>query len=345
MALTTVSSDRLSTNVKNTNFTAAEKQDLTNDILPLASQFGKSKNLIINGAMQVAQRGTTSTASTYGTVDRFRIVNSGTDEAAFTQKQVTDSPDGFGNSYEIDITTAESALAADEYFLIRTILEANTLQSLAFGTSSAKQITLSFYVKAYQTGTYAANIYSDDSARAYTVNYTINQSATWERKSITFSGDTVGAITNNNGVGFFINWFLAAGRNYTSSTAFKNQWASFANAGWAHGQAVNVLSSTDNYWKITGVQLELDSVATEFEHRSFGDELARCQRYFCKMKAYAGASNGWIIQYPVTMRSAPSATVNSGTIGSVNQITTSTSNWNLSGGSANMAECFYSAEL
>ena len=110
-----------------------------------------NKNLIINGAMQVAQRGTTSTASTYGTVDRFRIVNSGTDEAAFTQKQVTDSPDGFGNSYEIDITTAESALAADEYFLIRTILEANTLQSLAFGTSSAKQITLSFYVKAYQT--------------------------------------------------------------------------------------------------------------------------------------------------------------------------------------------------
>ena len=110
-------------------------------------------------------------------------------------------------------------------------------------------------------------------------------------------------------------------------------------------------SGTDanNYFEVSQVQLEVDhtgsGVATDFEHRSFGDELARCQRYFCKMKAYVGAANGWIIQYPVTMRAAPSATVNSGSIPSVNQLTTSTSNWNNVTGSANMAECFYSAEL
>ena len=166
-------------------------------------KIGIDRNLINNGAMQVAQRGTTSTSTGLQTVDRFKILVANTDDFAFTQKQVTDSPSGFSNSYEIDTTTAESALAADEYVLVRQNLEANTLQSLAFGTSSAKQITLSFYVKAKQTGTYAANIYSDDSTRSYTVNYTINQTATWERKSITFSGDTVGAITNNTGIRFF----------------------------------------------------------------------------------------------------------------------------------------------
>ena len=115
MALNTVSSDRLSTNVKNTNFTAAEKQDLTDDILPLAGQLG-NRNLIINGAMQVAQRGTSSTSQGYGTVDRFQFYYAGSDQIAFTQSQATDSPDEFSSSYMVDITTVESAVDANEYF-------------------------------------------------------------------------------------------------------------------------------------------------------------------------------------------------------------------------------------
>ena len=272
----------------------------------------QGRNLIINGAMTIAQRGSSSTASDYGSVDRFRVRNSNTDEAAFTQSQVTDSPDGFGNSLEIDITTAESAIASDELFIIRTILEANSLQSLAFGTSSANQITLSFYVKAYQTGTYVLNLYSDDSARSYTANYTINQSATWERKTITFAGDTVGTITNDNGAGLYLNWFLAAGTNYTSSTAHKNQWASFVTQSWAHGQTVNVLSSTDNYWKLTGVQLEVSDHATDFEHENTSDTLLKCQRYFQVFKtadAVAGNTTGLNFTATMfcTMRATPSA--------------------------------------
>jgi len=275
-----------------------------------------NRNLIINGAMQVAQRGTSSTSTGIKTADRFQILNANTDNFAFTQKQVTDSPDGFGNSYEIDVTTAESVLAADEYSLVRTTLEANTLQSLAFGTSSAKQITLSFYVKAYQTGTYASSIFIGDSGRAYTVNYTINQSATWERKTITFAGDTSGAIANDNGVGCYINWHIAAGTDYTSSTAHKNQWATFANASWAHGQTVNVLSSTDNYWKITGVQLEVGSVATDFEHRSYAQELTLAERYFeiCAGGSveYVSATGGYledVVQHRTVKRANPTVTL------------------------------------
>ena len=298
---------------------------------------GGRRNLIINGGFLVAQRATTSssTESGYHTVDRFRIVNSGTDQVAYTNKQVTDSPDEFSQSLEIDITTAESSLDAAEYVVVRTILEAQTLQGLAFGSSSAKPITLSFYVKAHQTGTYGANIYLDDTTRSYTVNYTINQSATWERKTITFAGDPSGAITNDNGVGCYVNWFLAAGTNYTTSTAHKNQWATFSNAAWAHGHAVNVLSSTDNYWKITGVQLEIGSQATAFEHRSFTEELRLCQRYYYKhafgssvggnlnvsndnmavgmCAMYTNTAGFGFIPHPVTMRTLPTLDKATGT--------------------------------
>ena len=123
-------------------------------------------------------------------------------------------------------------------------------------------------------------------------------------------------------------------------------WGAFTGSSRMPDNTTTWYTTNNSTLEITGVQFEVGTVATDFEHRSFGQELALCQRYFCKMKAYAGSSNGFIIQYPVTMRAAPSATVNSGTIGSVNQITTSTSNWNNGGGvSANMAECFYDAEL
>ena len=269
---------------------------------------GTPTNLIINGAMNVAQRGTSSTSADYQTVDRFKYYQANMDNVAFTQKQVTDSPADFWNSYEIDITTAESALAADEYAQVVQIIEAQNLQHLVYGTSAAKQLTLSFWVKAYQTGTYAINFYVQDANRQITATYTISSSATWEKKTITIAGDTAGSgITNNNGGGIFISWLLAAGSNFTSSNS--SSWGGYSDAGYAYGQAVNVLSSTDNYWKLTGVQLELGDSAGDFAYESYGDTLAKCQRYYHTVSQ--AVWNNQIYQnhyFPTTMRANPSIT-------------------------------------
>ena len=244
-----------------------------------------NRNLIINGAMQVAQRGTSTTTNGY-LIDRFRSNLGGMDQLAFTMSQSTDAPSGFRKSLKFDVTTAETGgVAADEYAGIRYITESQDVAHLLYGTSGAKTITLSFHVKAYQTGTYALNLFMGDTSRAYTTTYTISQSATWEKKTLTFVGDTGGSEINvDNGHGLYINWFFAAGSTFNSSSANTNQWAGYTNAGWANGQGVDLTNSTDNYFQLTGVQLEVDhtgsGVATDFEHRSFAQELLLCQRYY-----------------------------------------------------------------
>ena len=232
-----------------------------------------NRNLIINGAMNVAQRGTSSTSSGYATLDRFRLAVANTDQAAYTQKQVSDSPDDFSQSYEFDVTTAETSLDSNEYAFIGHRIEAQNLQSV-----KANQVTLSFYVKAYQTGTYAINIYQQDGNIHITKTYTISQSGTWEKKTLTFAANTGTQPNNDNGFGWEIAWIMAAGSGVKSSDS--TSWGTYSDAGFAFGQGVNVLSSTNNYFKITGVQLEVGSVATDFEHRSYGQELALCQRYY-----------------------------------------------------------------
>jgi hypothetical protein len=269
-------------------------QDLTVDNINTTSinsgQTSGRKNLIINGAMQVSQRGTSTTTNGY-LIDRFRSNLGGMDQLAFTMSQSTDAPSGFRKSLKFDVTTAETGgVAADEYGGIRYITESQDVAHLLYGTSGAKTITLSFHVKAYQAGTYALNLFMGDTSRAYTTTYTISQSATWEKKTLTFVGDTGGSEINvDNGHGLYINWFFAAGSTFNSSSANTNQWADFTNAGWANGQGVDLTNSTNNYFQLTGVQLEVGSTATDFEHRSFGQELALCQRYFTKV-AYAQAS-------------------------------------------------------
>ena len=233
-----------------------------------------NRNLVINGAMQVAQRGTSSSSFDFATVDRFRFLKRAqVDNLVITQSQSTDSPDEFASSYMADVTTAESALAADEYFYMSYKVEAQDLQHI-----KGEQLTLSFHVKAYQTGTYSVSIYQQDGNLLVSGTYTINSSATWEKKTITFPANSGTQPDNNNAQGFEISWILAAGSDYTSSNS--TSWTSYSDGGYAYGQGVNVMSSTDNYWKITGVQLEVGSVATDFEHRSFGQELALCQRYY-----------------------------------------------------------------
>ena len=239
------------------------------------------RNAIVNGGCIVAQRSTSSTSSGLGSVDRMKMSVTKTDQLAFAQKQTSDGPDGFKKCFEFDVTTAESALAVDELVYMRYGVEAQDLVPFYNANGSGKNFTLSFYVKAYQTGTYQVSIYKDDNGtRFITRTYTISASATWQRVVLNFTGDTGAYPVNaDNGLGFWIDFKLAAGTNYTSGGQVTT-WGSFGNSVFAGGHAVNVLSSTDNYWRITGIQLELGDTATPFEHRSYGEELLRCKRYY-----------------------------------------------------------------
>ena len=243
-------------------------------------KIGTNKNLIINGAMRVAQRGTSNTGlNGYGSVDRFFPEKHNIDNLAGTQQQVTvsDLP-GFTKAFKLDLTTPESALASDEYFAIIHRIEAQNLQHLNYGTSSATEITLSFYVKSsHNTGNFAVSIFQHDNSRLVSKTYTISSTNTWERKTLTFPTQTSGIINNDNGRGLDINWFLAAGGNFTSSDT--TSWSAYSDAGFAYGQTANCIGQTGTF-EITGVQLEVGSVATEFEHRSFAQELELCKRYY-----------------------------------------------------------------
>ena len=242
-------------------------------------KIGERKNLIINGAMQVAQRGT-SFASQTGTayhLDRFQYNLSGTVGAAtVTQNTVTDLA-GFTKSLKVDCTTADASLAASDRLTLRYAFEGQDLQQVAKGTSSAKQLTLSFYIKATKTGTQIVELFDHDNTRHCAKSVTISQSNTWEKKTITYPADTTGALDTDNANSISIFFGIACGSDFTSGT-LATAWAANANANRFVGQ-VNHFDNTANNFEITGVQLEVGSVATDFEHRSFAQELALSQRY------------------------------------------------------------------
>ena len=274
-----------------------------------------NRNLIINGAMQVAQRGTSSTDNTYGSVDRYQLSRNATDELVVTQSQDSDNPagQGFAYSFKVNITTAESALAADENLNFHQRIEGQDLQHLEKGTSSAKSTTVSFWVKSNTTGTYVFELRDEDNNRHAAKTYTIDSANTWEKKTITIAGDTTGALDNDANRSMDVRWWLAAGSNYTSGT-LPTGWAALTTANRAVGQ-VNLMASTNN-WYITGIQWEIGDVATAFEHRSFADELARCHRYyqtFTNSAMFAGTTNGSTqitnigVPLVTSLRAAPTA--------------------------------------
>ena len=241
-----------------------------------------NRNLIINGAMQVAQRGTSFADPATGsyTVDRFSMRNnSGT--PAFTFSQDSDAPHGFNNSLKVACTTADASPASGSISRITYKIEAQDLQPLAKGTSSAKASTLSFYVKTNKTGLYTVFVYDDDNNRMFSTSYTVSDT-NWNRYTINIPADTTGAINDDNGTGFVINWGLSLGSNRTSGS-LASTWATYATAN-EHVGNVNFADNTSNVWAITGIQLEVDHTGsgkpTDFEHRSYAQELALCQRYF-----------------------------------------------------------------
>mgnify|MGYP003150607653 CR=1 FL=1 len=272
-----------------------------------------NRNKIINGGMIVSQRQTSTTNSNAFVVDRFQAQVTQMDELAQTLEQSSDAPDGFGKSIKITTTTPESSIASNEQFRIQTKLEGQDFQDLAYGTSAAKTITISFYVKASITGTFGFTVYrAESTARVITAPYTISSADTWERKTITISGDTSGAaITNDNAERFRLMWGLAAGANFNTASA---SWSDYSSANLLGGHVTNDLVTTNNAtWQLAGVQLEVSDHVTDFEHRSVGQELQLCKRYYQKWcdgnSKYVG--NGLVsgatevhasIYLPVTMR-------------------------------------------
>ena len=299
---------------------------------------GVNRNLIINGAMNVSQRGTSFASVSTGTFTLDRFKRDFSHDGNVTITQDSSGPEGFANSLKVAVTTADTSLAAGQYENIAHLIEAQNLQNLAFGTSDAKNITVSFYVKSNKTGTYAFNIsQSDNSSKQATLNYTINSANTWERKSLTFTGDTSGVINDDNGRGLHLIWFLAAGSTYNSGSASAT-FQTYANADYAAGQAVNVLDSTDNTWFLTGCQLELGQNPTSFEHEPVERTLSKCERYFQKGAfARRWTSNGsneynFFTHYYVTqMRATPTKTFSGGSFSNVISSTENASDELLSG--------------
>jgi len=254
-----------------------------------------NRNLIINGAMQVAQRGTSVTgltsSSTYQTVDRYKVEISAC--GTFTVAQSSDAPDGFANSFQINCTTADASLDAGSLFIFSQRLEGQDLQRFKKGTSAAESMTVSFYIKAHQTGNFVLELVDEDNGpRQICALVTINSANTWEYKTVTFDGDTIGSFGDDNGSSLAINFWFVAGTTFSSGT-LSTSWAARVDGNRAAGTD-NFADTTGSIY-ITGIQLEVGEQATPFEHRSYGDELARCQRYY--QKSYSpgvcpGATSG-----------------------------------------------------
>jgi hypothetical protein len=284
-------------------------------------QLGR-RNLIINGAMQVAQRGTSFTGIGNGddgyTLDRWNFNEGGTPPSEFTISQDSDAPSGFHSSLKMQTTSAGNINQNNSisYLTLEQKIEDRNVAAPAYGTSDAKEMTLSFWVKSYQTGTFTIWFWRSDPNRSSTVKYTVNSSGTWEYKTVTIPADTTGVVNNTGGEGFRVVFCLAAGSDYTTGTS-SSSWKSHTGTGLFEGQTVDLGDSTSNYFAITGVQLEVGSVATPFEHRSYGEELALCERYYWKSDITNSYYSfvlrpDWIrvfqIQFPTTMRADPTVT-------------------------------------
>jgi len=289
------------------------------------------RNIITNGDMSIAQRGTSFTGlgngdNGYHTVDRWLFYENASTTAEYTMSQSTDVPtgQGFAKSLKMDCTTAQGSLAAGDGHRIAQKFEGQNLQYLKYGTSNAESTTVSFWVKSNKTGDYNVTLYNEDDVRIIGTVYTINSANTWEKKTITFAGDTTGSFDNDNNSSLWI-WFgLATGADLTGGDS--SSWSSIDNNEIFAGQTVNLADSTSNEWYITGVQLEAGTTASDFEFLPYDVNLQRCQRYyqdytseniFVMGKAYGTSTSGLRQTFPlkVSMRASPTYTASSESTG------------------------------
>ena len=283
----------------------------------IASGYTNFRNRIINGAMEIDQRnaGSANTPSnTNYTLDRWQCFLSG--GGAYTVLQSNTAPTGFVNSLLVTTATADSSIAAGDYYIITHKIEGTNISDLAWGSASAKTVTLSFWVRSSLTGTFSGALNNSDGNRSYPFSYTISSGNTWEYKTITIAGDTTGTWLTTTGRGITLRLSLGMGSTY-SGTA--NAWAA-SDLYASSSETAKVIGTLNATWQITGVQLEVGSYATTFERRPYGIELALCQRYYFKANhgsdgvklgsIYNASLNRAFIQYDfhVTMRTQPSVT-------------------------------------
>ena len=270
--------------------TTASITDANITTAKLAYQAIPFRNIIINGDMSIAQRATSVTGNTaggYTTVDRWNTIL--TTAGTYTISQSTDVPSGsgFANSMKFDCTTADASLAAGDNMRLQSKFEGQNLQYLKKGTSNAESLTASFWVKSVKTGTYILELEDKDNSRTISKSYTISSANTWEKKTVTFPGDTTGAFGNDNARSLDVMFWLAAGSTFTSGT-LSTTWTSTTSANRAVGQ-VNLSDSTSNDWYVTGIQLEAGTTASEFEFLPVDVNLQRCFRYYQKSYDYGTA--------------------------------------------------------
>ena len=246
------------------------------------------RNIIINGDMNIAQRGTSaSSASGYQTVDRFQFNNSSLGVWTVSQSTTVPTGQGFAKSFKVDCTTADASPAASDFLFLMQKIEGQNLQYLKKGTSSAEQLTVSFWVRSNKTGTYICELQDMDNSRTVSKSYTISSADTWEKQTLTFPADTTGAFDNDNANSLQLNLYLAVGSDRSSGT-LATTWASTTAANRAVGQ-VNLADNTSNEWYVTGIQLEVGTAASDFEFLPVDVNLKRCQRYFEKSYQMADA--------------------------------------------------------
>jgi hypothetical protein len=276
------------------------------------------KNRIINGDCRIAQRGTAA-VTTSGTfpVDRFRV-NHGTD-GAFSAQQDSSAPTGFLNSVKVTTTTADASLTGIQNLRVTQPIEGTNVADLAWGTANAKTVTLSFWVRSSLTGTFGGALRNSANNRSYPFSYTISVADTWEQKSVTVAGDTSGTWLTDTGIGIEVTFGLGAGPDRSGTAGL------WAGANYiAPTGAVSVIGTLNATWYVTGVQLEVGSVATPFERRPYGTELALCQRYFYMLcngasqtiptgSYYSATLVATTVQLPIEMRTSPSIYQVSGT--------------------------------
>jgi hypothetical protein len=290
-----------------------------NSMTPTADSLQGFRNRIINGAMVIDQRnaGAAVTTTSSYPVDRFIVGN--TTDGAFSAQQDSSAPVGFTNSVKVTTTTADGTLTGSQNLQFTQRIEGTNVADLGFGTANAKTVTLSFWVRSSLTGTFGGALRNSAGDRSYPFTYSISVANTWEQKSVTIAGDTTGTWLTTNGVGISVFFGLGAGPD-RSGTA--GAWNSNNNTS-ATG-AVSVIGTLNATWYITGVQLEVGSVATPFERRDYGRELAMCQRYYylhatgnTKAIGSAGYTASNIlyatVQFPVSMRTAPTTASTTGT--------------------------------
>ena len=284
--------------------------------------------LIVNGDMAVAQRSDSTVAQAdssnegFATVDRFGLYFGNSAGGTITTSRDTTAPTGFGQSIKLNVTSADTSVAATHIVDLRTTLEAQVIRNSGWNyTSSSSYITLSFQIRSSKTGTYCVYLQSQDgTAYQYTQEYTISSADTWEQKVLTFPGNSNLTFNNDNGKGLIVAWVWAVGSGRYGSAG---SWTT-SNA-YGTSNQVNFLDSTDNIAYITGVQLEVgqftSSTLPPFQHESFGDNLARCQRYYFSDAIYSSGGNTGLVeayigssdanykhifkQFPTSMRAAP----------------------------------------